>query len=54
MAERETRKPRMYRGCLIERAGVNASGIRWNALTTAGMVRADTLAGIKELIREKD
>lgn len=43
--------PRFYRGIIIDRCGRNASGMRWNALTPAGMLRADTLAGIKELIR---
>lgn len=44
-------KIRIYFGCIIERAGVNSSGIRWTALTPTGRVRADTLAGVKKLIR---
>lgn len=48
---RRNQAQRFYRGVIIERCGHNASGMRWNALTPAGMLRADTLAGIKELIR---
>lgn len=40
-----------YYGCHITRAGQNASGIRWHAFTGAGQVRADTLSGIRDLIR---
>lgn len=40
-----------YYGCDITRAGWNAAGIRWHAFTGNGQVRADTLAGIRELIR---
>ena len=43
-------KLRIYRGCIIERAGSNSSGIRWTALTPSGIARADTLAGIKHVI----
>lgn len=45
------RKGRWYRGVWIDIAGPNSSGIRWSARTDQGYVRADTLAGIKELIR---
>ena len=41
-----------YLGVTIDRAGVNSSGIRWTALTSEGYARADTLDGIKRLIRE--
>ena len=41
-----------YRGVWIERAGANSSGMRWNALTVAGILRADTLAGIKAMISQ--
>ena len=42
---------RVYMGCLIERAPRNASGMRWVSLTPQGYMRADTLAGVKRLIR---
>ena len=32
--------------------GQNAAGLRWEAHVDGRWVRADTLAGIKELIRE--
>lgn len=43
---------RIYMGCYIHRAVPNASGIRWHAFTPSGQVRADTLAGVKRLIRD--
>lgn len=43
---------RWYKGSIINRAGRNASGVRWHAFTPTGQVRADTLAGIKQLISE--
>ena len=43
---------RIYRGYIIERAGINSSGIRWTALTEVGFLRSDTLAGLKELIND--
>ena len=39
-----------YRGVFIYPASLNSSGIRW--YTTDPHLRADTLAGIRELIRE--
>jgi len=42
-------KARIYRGVGIFPASPNASGIRWTALG----FRADTLAGIKALIRTR-
>ena len=44
---------RTYRGVNIYPAGPNTSGIRWYAHGSAGFLRADTLAGIKQLIREQ-
>ena len=44
---------RTYYGITIEPAGCNSSGIRWTALTEHGYLRADTLNGIKELIRRE-
>lgn len=38
-----------YRGVIIWRAGINSSGIRYTAY---GGLKADTLAGIKQLIKE--
>lgn len=44
---------RMYMGQIIERAGINGSGIRWVCLCDGhGFLRADTLQGIKQLIRK--
>ncbi len=42
-----------YRGILIHKAGSNSSGIRWTAFTQNGIVRADTLKGIKMLIDQR-
>lgn len=42
---------RQYRGVFIHAAGRNASGIRWFAFGPAGQLRADTLAGMRDLIR---
>lgn len=42
-----------YRGCHITRAGSNNAGLRWHAFTPAGAVRADTLQGIRDLIRAR-
>lgn len=42
----------IYRNVIIERCALNASGMRWTARTARGIVRADTLAGIKRLIAE--
>jgi hypothetical protein len=41
-----------YMGINIYHADINSSGIRYNALTPAGWLKADTLAGIKTLIKE--
>ena len=41
---------RLYKGIIIERAGINSTGIRWTCLTPYGVLRADTLAGMKVLI----
>jgi hypothetical protein len=43
-----------YKGILILPADRNSSGIRWTArLANGDLLRADTLQGIKELIKEK-
>lgn len=44
-------KQRRYMGVNIYRASLNSSGIRWTADAGSGSLRADTLGGIKELIR---
>lgn len=44
---------RWYRGELIQRAARNSSGIRWYASVNQTGLRADTLAGIKQLIRDQ-
>jgi hypothetical protein len=43
--------PRVYMGVIIHRTEINASGMRWYALTDNEGMRADTLAGIKRLIK---
>ena len=43
---------RTSKGYIIERCGVNSSGMKWATLGTNGYLKADTLAGIKELINE--
>lgn len=43
---------RTYRGVDIFPADRNASGIRWNARVAGEYLRADTLQGIKRLIKE--
>ena len=45
------RKVHTYMGVNIYPAGVNSSGVRWH--TIAPTLRADTLAGIKQLIKER-
>ena len=42
---------RTYKGYIIERCGINSSGMRWyTSSMIGGYLKADTLAGIKELI----
>lgn len=43
---------REYYGCNIYRATANSAGLRYEAYAGGRFVRADTLAGIRELIRE--
>lgn len=45
-------KVRTYYGAVIHRAGPNTSGIRWHAYANGRSLRADTLAGIRQLIRD--
>jgi len=40
-----------YKGQLIVRCIANSSGMRWHCFSDKGQLRADTLAGMKELIR---
>lgn len=40
-----------YMNITIFPAAYNASGIRWNAIGKNGILKADTLAGIKQLIK---
>lgn len=43
---------RTYRGCNIyRRTGVVLNGLRWESYVGGRFVYADTLAGIRELIR---
>lgn len=47
------REPRKYRGINIVPVSGGSAGIRWCAQTGSGlMLKADTLDGIKKLIRE--
>jgi hypothetical protein len=41
---------RTHHGILIHRAERNASGIRWFAFGPNGILRSDTLAGMRYLI----
>ena len=51
--DRHPNPNRWYRGALIQPAGFNSAGIRWYAhVDGVGGLRADTLKGIKQLIRE--
>lgn len=47
-----THRARQYYGCAIVPAGLNGSGIRHTCLCFGVRLRADTLDGIKRLIRE--
>lgn len=42
---------RTYYGAHIHRASPNGSGIRWETYAGGRFLRADTLSGIRELIR---
>lgn len=42
-----------YMGCVITRNDAPGHRLRWSALTPGGSVAADTLAGVKALIRDK-
>lgn len=43
---------RTYKGYIIDRCAPNSSGMRWSARGIDGYLKADTLAGIKQLITE--
>ena len=43
---------RTYRGCTIYPMGQNSWGGRWEAYAAGTWFAADTLAGIRELIRQ--
>lgn len=43
---------REYMGVFIYPCGINASGMRWYALGREGYLKANTLAGIKQLIKQ--
>ena len=44
---------RTYKGYTIERCGINSSGMRWyTSSINGGYLKADTLAGVKELIND--
>ena len=46
------RKIIKYMDINIERCNINSSGIKYNALTEWGMVKSDTIKGIKSMIKE--
>lgn len=47
-------RARWYYGELLDRCGANSSGMRWYCLTEyAGILKADTLDGLKGLIRHE-
>ena len=48
-----TETPRIYKGVNIWPADRNSSGIRWTATVGGERLRADTLAGIKELVSDR-
>lgn len=45
-------KERQYKGHTIWRATTNSAGIKYYAYTNNGTLRADTLQGIKNLIKK--
>lgn len=45
-------KVHTHRGVTIFPAGPNSSGIRWSALSPWGALKADTLAGMKQMIND--
>lgn len=49
----ESGKVRTYKGVNLWPAGRNDSGIRWQATVNGRNLRADTLAGIKQLVTEE-
>lgn len=49
----DARKPREYYGILIHPQRPNSMGLRWWAFGKTRMLQADTLDGIKQLIREE-
>lgn len=48
----DARKPREYYGVLIHPMSTNPMGCRWWAFGSGRMLQADTLNGIKSLIRK--
>lgn len=45
------REPKTYRGCFLMPVSGSSAGIRWSALCLGRTLCADTLAGLKSLIR---
>ena len=48
-----TTEPRTYLGVTLWPADRNASGVRWEATLNHRRLRADTLAGIKALVKDE-
>lgn len=44
---------RTYFGCVLNRSTTPGYALRWTAFTPKGQVAADTLSGLKELIRAR-
>jgi len=42
-----------YKGYIIHKSDYNSSGMRWECFGNNGRLRADTLAGLKELINSE-
>lgn len=43
-----------YKGYYIFKADKNSSGIRYYARTSIGIVRADTLRGIRQILTQRE
>ncbi len=52
MSAKYTHRARQYYGCAIMPADYNSSGIRYTCLCFDVRLRADTLDGMKRLIRD--
>lgn len=62
-SDRKPRKPptpptpptlHLYRGVWLSPCSSGTQGIQWTAITAKGVARADTLAGIRALVRDAE